>query len=53
MPKSTQHISVSKISSGTWRVSSSNRSAKTGRYVTDATAARHPQTTVTSTKKTA
>ena len=48
--KSTQKVSVQKIGGGTFRVNAkSGRSAITGRYVTKATAARHPRSTTSDT----
>jgi len=51
--KSTQRVSLQSVGRGTYRVSGGTtaRSAITGRYVSKATAARHPKTTVVETKR--
>jgi hypothetical protein len=50
--KSTSKVSVQKIGGGTFRVNAKcGRSAITGRYVTKATAARHPKSTTSETPK--
>jgi hypothetical protein len=50
--KSTKKVSVQKIGGGTFRVNAkSGRSAITGRYVSQATAARHPKSTTSESPK--
>lgn len=52
MPKSTNRVSVQRLTDGTYRVNARNgRSAITGRFVTQAAVRRHPTTTVRETSK--
>ncbi len=49
--QSSKQVSVQQVSSNTYRVNArAGRSAVTGRFITKATARRHPKTTTTEAK---